>query len=48
MCAVLNTRVQSKDRIPLLHICKSDSEKQPLKTNTRITETQHLWKVIFK
>ena len=48
MCAILTTRVQSKNRIPLLHIRKSNSEKQPLKTNTRITETQHLWRVIFK
>lgn len=42
MCAILNTRVQNKNSIPLLHKCKSNIEKQPFKKNTRIMETQHL------
>lgn len=48
MCAISNTMVQNKNSIPLLHKYKSNNEKQQLKTNTGIMETQHLWKIIFK
>lgn len=48
MCAISNTMIQNKNSIPLLHKCKNNCEKQQLKKNTGIMETQYLWKIIFK
>lgn len=42
MCAILNSRVHSKNSIPLLYKYKSNGEKQPLKKSNGIKETHRL------